>query len=132
MIMKRILMSFVMAAFLIIGMVQCSGGGSTYNPQKCEQLKEKISNNEEMSDQDYNEMIDQMVGMMKYLKNKETEFKENPEKMKEFEKSEEGYNMVGYLLGFGFYLESKKKDLSPEIQKKLEDAEAEVKALNLD
>lgn len=126
--MKKIIFSIVIGAMLIV-MAAC-GGGATYNPALCEQLKEKISNRETLSEQDYNDMIDQVVAMVKYVKEKEAEFKDNPEMKKEFEKSDEGKNILGYILGFGFCIESNKKDLTPANLKKFQAAEKELKALD--
>lgn len=129
--MKKVFLSIFIAVTMVLVMVQCAGNTS-YNEAKCANLVEKIKANEELNDKDYNEMIDQVVGIAKTLKAKEDEYKDNPEKKAEFEKSEEFGKLIGYYIGFAFYLDSKENDLSPSNIEKLKDAEKEIKSLDLE
>lgn len=109
----------------------CSGGSASYSPTECEQLSEKIKAKEDLTENDYNMMIDQMVAVVKLLDEKKTEIGDDQTKKDEFVKSDEGKNLIGYAIGFAFYLEAHKKDLSESNLKKMEEAQAELKDIKL-
>lgn len=109
----------------------CSGGSASYNPSECEQLAEKMKAKDTLTEDDYNLMIDQMVAVVKALNEKKIEIGEDKAKKDEFLKSEEGKNMLGYALGFAFYLEAHKADLTEANLKKMEKAQTELKDIDL-
>lgn len=120
----------LLAALLVIVLAACSGS-SGYSPEKCEQLKEKITNNQELTQDDYATMIDQVVDAAKQLKTTLDEAKGNQEKEDALRNDSKFTDMMGYTLGFSIYLSTHRKDLSPENIKKLVEAEQELKDYKL-
>lgn len=127
--MKRILLSFVVVFAMITMLVQCGGGSSSYNPATCQELKEKVSNNQELTENDYKQMIDQVVGIAKCLSEKQKEFANDPEKKKEYENTEEVKQMMEYYFSFAITLSAKRSELSPSLQEKMNEAEKEINSL---
>lgn len=123
-------LSFILTLAVAIFLAACSGGAS-YNVAECDALKEKISNKQELTEGDYNQMIDQLVGAAKGLKAKKDACGGDLEKEKELRKDEELKSMAGYAIYFALYLESHKKDLTPDNLKKLEKANEELKEIKL-
>ena len=122
----KVLNLFV-AAVMMLSLAACSGGG--YSAEKCEQLKEKVQNREELSEGDYDDMIDQVVACAKAVKEKADAAKGNQEMEDQLRNDKEFTDMMGYALTFGFYLQSHQKDLSDSNLKKLEAAEADIRSL---
>lgn len=122
-------MKFFAVALMFIGLTACSGS-SSFSPEKCQQLEEKIKANEELTESDYNEMIDQMGAAIEVLAEKDDQWKDDEQKQKEFIKSEEGKQVVGAIIGFGLYLDSHSKDLTPAHAKKLQALEKRFKELD--
>lgn len=121
--MKTILKNVIIAAGIFI-LTACSGGGS-YSPEKCAALAEKIGSKQELTEADYTEMIDQLDGIIRLMKEKDKEFGGDKEKEREFSKSEEGKNIGKYFLTFGFYLDSHTDQLSNANKKKINKIMAE-------
>ena len=121
---------FLLSAMALL-VASCSGGSTSYSPSECEQLSEKIKAKEDLTENDYNMMIDQMVAVVKLLDEKKTEIGDDQTKKDEFVKSDEGKNLIGYAIVFAFYLEAHKKDLSESNLKKMEEAQAELKDIKL-
>ncbi|MDE6255239.1 MAG: hypothetical protein K2M39_03495 [Muribaculaceae bacterium] len=96
----------------------CSGGGS-YSSEKCAQLQEKVDGKQELTEDDYSEMINQLEGIVKILKEKDKEIGDDKEKKNEFSKSKEAKELVGYFFGFGFYLDGHGDQLSNSNKRKL-------------
>lgn len=116
-------------AAMIFGLSACSGS-SSYSPEKCKALAEKIKNHEELTESDYNEMIGQLGAVVKALDDKRQAIAGNEEAEKEFKNSEEAKEMLGTVLGFGIYLSAHEKDLTPDNQKRLEQVSKEIKELD--
>lgn len=127
----RKLFRYLFLGAIIFIMASCAEKtDSAYNPQKCEELMAKIGNKEELSEADYNEMIDQLVAGIQVIDEKKKEIgEENKEKQKEFILKKENQKMVENILGFVFYLESHKKDLSSENVEKLDQAYSDLQKL---
>lgn len=120
----------MIVAFTMALLSACGGGVSGgYNQEKCEALKQKIENNQEMTEADYNVMIDQLGDLVKYLDKKNKEMGDDKEKAKEFGESAEAKQMLEYTLGFAMYLEQHKNDLSSSNLKKMVDLQEEMKKL---
>lgn len=107
---------FIGAGIFILS--ACSGGGS-YSPEKCAQLQEKVDGKQELTEDDYSEMINQLEGIVKILKEKDKEIGDDKEKKNEFSKSKEAKELVGYFFGFGFYLDGHGDQLSNSNKRKL-------------
>lgn len=123
------LMKVLAVALLFVGLTACSGSTS-FNPEKCKQLEDKIHSNSSLTENDYNEMIDQMGAALEVLADKQKEFGDDKEKQTEYVKSEEGKQIVSAVLGFGIYLDAHEKDLSPGNIKKLEALQKRFKELD--
>lgn len=123
------LMKVLAVALLFIGLTACSGG-SSFNPEKCKQLEEKMHSGDKLTESDYNEMIDQMGGAIEVLSAKEKEIGEDKDKQSEFVKTDEAKQLMTAVLGFGFYLDSHKSELTPGNLKKLEALQKRFKELD--
>lgn len=119
---------FLLCAIVMTALTACSGGNS-YNPETCEMLKNKINNKEQLTEKDYNMMIDQMLAATVELKKQKEAAADDPEKLKELKNSESTKEMMGYVLGFTFYIGSSEKDLSPENVKKLTELKKAMESL---
>lgn len=119
---------FLLCAIVMTALTACSGGNS-YNPATCEMLKNKIDNKEQLTEKDYNMMIDQMLAATVELKKQKEAAGDDPEKLKELKNSESTKEMMGYVLGFTFYIGSSEKDLSPENVKKLTELKKAMESL---
>lgn len=117
-------------AILLVFMIGACSGGSGFNKSTCEELQNKITNHEELSDSEISSMIDQMYDCAKEIKKITDPAKDDPEKMMELKSNEEIQELGAYILGFGFYLESHAKDLSPDNVKKLMEMEKKIKELD--
>lgn len=124
------LVKFMFFAAVVILMAAC-GGTSGYNAETCEQLKTKIDKHETLTDQDYNEMIDQTVAIIKDLDKQIKACGDDSEKMSELKKNEEYTKMAGYAIGFGLYMSFNEKDLPESVKEKLKKAEAELKGISI-
>lgn len=116
---------FFLAA-MIFGLSACAGSPS-YSPEKCKALTEKIKNHEDLTESDYNEMIDQFGAAIKVLNDKREKIGDDKDAKDEFKNSEEAKELLGTVLGFGIYLSTHEKDLTPENQKRLAKLEEDVK-----
>lgn len=121
---------FLIIAVSLFCLAACSGGSTSYSPEKCEQLKEKIKDKQPLTEADYDEMIGQMSGMAKYFTKEQEAIGEDKEKMKEFANSEEGKKLFGYVLEFGFYLDAHKDELSKSNIQKLSKVQEEFKKID--
>lgn len=119
---------FVMA-FAISLLVACGGGTPSYDSAKCDQLKAKIDNKEALTEDDYNDMVDQMVVIAKDLKAVSDEVKDDKEKKKELLKDEEFKKKAENCIGFALYLSMHKKELPASTLKKMVDAKDDLDAL---
>ena len=121
------ILKLLFCATIMLVMVSC--GNSGYSRVTCEELENKIKNNEELTEQDYNTMIDQTVAALKIVDKKTSDVKDNPEKLKEVLKDEDLQKMSQYALGFAIYLGLHEDQLSPQNLKKFEDAQKEIESL---
>lgn len=119
---------FFMAA-MIFGLSACSGSTS-YSPEKCKALSEKIKSGDELTESDYNEIIDQFGAAAKVMAEKQQAIGDDKDAKKEFQNSEEAKQLFETVLGFGIYLEAHRKDLTPANAKRLEKVSEEIKALD--
>lgn len=116
----RKIFSYLCIAVVAIAFAACSGNAS-YNPKACADLEKKIQNKQEMSESDYNDMIDQMDAILEKISAKDEELKDDPEKLKEYANSEEVKDLLKYTFTFGIYLDSHEDQLSDANKKKLQD-----------
>lgn len=123
------LMKVLAVALMFIGLTACSGSGS-FSPEKCKQLEDKIHSSATLTENDYDEMIDQMGAALEVLADKQKEFGDDKEKQTEYAKSEEGKQIISAVLGFGIYLDAHQKDLTPGNLKKLEALQKRFKELD--
>ncbi|MDE6265160.1 MAG: hypothetical protein K2M11_08465 [Paramuribaculum sp.] len=114
------------AAVLVLA--SCSGSKS-YNPEVCQNLAEKIENSTEFTQDDYAEMIDQLVAASKLLQEKSKEIGDDQEKQKEFVAQEDNMKLAGYTMAFAMYLYSNQDKFSDDTKKKFEAAEKELKSM---
>jgi len=119
----------MMVAAIALMLITACSGSSSYSPEKCQQLAEKIDNNDQLTSDDYNEMIDQFVAVVKVINDKKNEIGEDPAKTREYAMSEEGRQQLGYAIGFAFYLQAHEADLTEDNIKKLNEANAELEKL---
>lgn len=126
--MKKVIIS--LASMFMMLLVACSGS-SSYNPETCSKLETMAREKQELTESDYNQMIDQMVAACKILAEKKTQIGDDKDAMREFRNSEEGKQLLTYSLGFAFYLESEKNNLPEGSLKKLAEAKTELEKLNL-
>lgn len=125
--MKKLHLFFV--AFAISLLVACGGGTPSYDAAKCEQLKVKVDNKEDLTEDDYNTMVDQMVVIAKDLKAVSDQYKDDKEKQKELRKDEEFKKKAEYCIGFALYISMHQKDLPASTLKKMIDAKDDMEAL---
>ena len=115
----------LLSAALIFILSACSAGG--YNEETCKQLSEKANSGETLSENDYNQMVDQTLAITKELQTKANELK--GEKYQEYMNSEETKKMAAYAFSFGIYLEMNKSKLPESTLKKIEETQKEMKKL---
>lgn len=108
-----ILFGIAMALIVISG---CSES-SSYNPQVCKNLQEKIENKEKLTEADYDTMITQLQGIAEKLNEEKAALGEDKDVQKKFAETE-GREMFEYILGFGVYLSSHSNELTPANAKK--------------
>lgn len=123
--MKCLKFLFIAAIFIL---ASCSGSKS-YNPEVCQELAEKIENSTEFTQDDYSEMIEQLVAASKLLQQKSKEINDDQEKQKEFVAQDENMKLVGYTMAFAMYLYSNQDKFSEDTQKKFEKAQKELESL---
>lgn len=121
--MKQI--KLILVAMLLIVMAAACSGSSSYNPKLCAELKEKVSNDQDLTESDYNDMTNQMAACFKILADKQKEFGDDKAAYTEYISSEEGSKVAEYALGFAITIQKDKDKLSPDNIKKL----AEVKKM---
>ena len=119
----------MIVAVTLMALGACAGGSEGYDKEKCEELQQKIENKQEMTEADYNVMIDQLGALVKYIEKKDKEIGDDKEKAQEFGKSEESAKLFEYTIGFALYLEQHKNDLSSSNLKKMSKLEKEMKNL---
>lgn len=124
----RLIKVSLFAAVLFL-LAACSGNGG-YSPEKCAELKSKIEKKETLTESDYNEMIDQVSSMIKVYEAKEKEFGDDKEKRREYITSEEGKEILSNTLGFVFYLDAHKSELTEGNVKKLSNLQSQLKEMN--
>lgn len=115
--------------FTALLFVLASCGGSGYNAAKCEELAQKIANREQLTDQDYSEMIDQVQAIAKIMDKDSKKYGDDSAMKKEIENNPEYKEMASYAIGFVFVLSMNEKELSEENKAKLNKAEKDVKDL---
>lgn len=125
--MKKILIS--LASICLMLLVACSGSSTSYNPETCAKIKTMVEENKELSESDYNQMIDQMVAACKLLSEKSKSLDADPQAAREFMTSDEGRDLLDYSMGFAIYLETNKAKLPEGCLKKLDEAKAELEKL---
>lgn len=113
-----------MAAVVLFAMAACSSGG--YSAETCKELSEKIQKKDSLTEKDYNVMIDQLVAIAKEMKKLEGD-EENSSTREELMKNPEFQAMVGYGIGFSFFLEGSKSKLPEGSLKKFDAAKEELK-----
>lgn len=115
---------------MMLFMGSCGGSGSAgadYNPATCEELQQKVENNEDLTSDDYNEMIDQMMGALRLLDRKVAEAGDAAGKS--LTDDPETLDMAKYAFGFAIYLGMHQNNLSVENLKKLKEAQLEIEKL---
>lgn len=123
-------MKIVKTLLLVVAVVCfCACGGSSYNPKTSEKLFEKIHSGEKLTDADYSEMIDQLGAGCKIMIEKQKEIGDDKAKAEEFANDKENRDMVTSIMGFAFYLDAHKGELSPDNLKKFEKLEKELSDL---
>ncbi len=125
--MKYLKLLFVAA--MIFGLSACAGSAG-YSPEKCKALSEKVKSGEELTESDYNEMIDQLGAAVKVMKDNQEKYAGDKEAEAKYQDSDEAKDLVSTVLGFGIYLSTHKKDLTPANQKHLEEVSEQLKSLN--
>lgn len=120
-------LSSLLLGFILVCFAAC-GGSSSYNPEKCKELKEKIESGAELTQKDYSELIDQLGAVTIELNTKENEIGDDKEKKAEYLESQ-GKDIAGYALGFGFYVYQHTKDLDADNMKKLTELEKKLNEL---
>lgn len=113
------LLKILCIALCLTGMAACSGS-SSYSPEKCTQLSEKIKSGDTLSEKDYSEIVDQFAAATELFVKKQQEFGDDKAKMSEYLSSDEGKQLVGNVLGFGIYLDQNADKLSASDVKKME------------
>ncbi|MBD5369822.1 MAG: hypothetical protein HDR80_01575 [Bacteroides sp.] len=89
----------------------CSGGAS-YSPEKCQALVEKIKSHDQLTESDYNEMIDQFGALVSWMADEKKKAAGDDAVMKEALSSEEGKQKSEYIVYFGLELSEAKENLS--------------------
>lgn len=110
-------------------LMACSGGTPSYDSAKCEQLKAKIENKEALTEDDYNDMVDQLVVIAKDLKAEYESVKDDKAKLMDIRNNDELKTKAGYVIGFGMQLSLHKNDLPASTLKKLLDVQEELKSI---
>lgn len=118
----------LMAGVLVMVLLTACGGTS-YNPELCKELSEKIENDQTLTESDYNDMIDQMEAIVKHLDKLDKDAKNDPELEKKMTDDKELMDEATYVFGFAIYLEMNKDKLSADNIKKMEELEKEFKNL---
>lgn len=119
---------FVMTIAISV-LVACGGGTPSYDSAKCEQLKAKIENKEALTEDDYNDMVDQLVVIAKDLKAEYESVKDDKTKLMDIRNNDELKTKAGYVIGFGMQLSLHKNDLPASTLKKLLDVQEELKSI---
>lgn len=125
--MKKI--SLFLCAVVAVFVIACSGGNTSYNPNTCKELVEKINNHEQLTEKDYDVMIDQLVAASKELKKKQDEVGNDPQKVAELIKEPEIAEMAQYAMGMAFYIGMHENELSPSNIEKMKKAKQEIDAM---
>ncbi len=120
-------LKFLLIAAVLV-LASCSGSKS-YNPEVCQELATKIENSTEFTQDDYTEMIDQLVAASKLLHEKSKEIGDDQEKQKEFVAQEDNMKLAGYTMAFAMYLYGNQDKFSEDTQKKFEKAKKELESL---
>lgn len=112
-------------AVIFAAAVAC-GGKPEFNREVCDQLKAKIVANEQLTEADYNMMVDQLVAACDDIKSQTDAVKGDTAKEAALMDNREFVDKASIALGFAFYLEQHKGDLSDENRQKLDDAEGSL------
>lgn len=119
-------------AALIAVMASCGSGKTEgYDASLCSDLAEKIDNNEQLTEEDYDDMITQMLAAAKELHDKKEAIEKDPEKLGEFQEDEGNANMWQYAFGFQMYLRMHQSELPASVVKKLQEAEKEMRKVRI-
>lgn len=112
-------------AFLVLAMGACGGAvGSDYNPNVCEELQQKLDNNEDLTSDDYSEMISQVMDALKQLDEK-VKASGDPT-WKSIMEDEKSMETAKYAMEFATYLGMHQNQLSPENLKKFKEVQKYV------
>ena len=115
----------IMAAVMMLALSSC-GTGASYSPEKCNELKEKIMSHQELTDDDYSDMLNQMASMVKSISEQSKAAENDEAKRKELKSNPEFEEMAGNCIMFALTLEAKKDKLSDSNKKKLTEIEKEI------
>lgn len=115
--MKNILKGMLLMVILMT-LPSCSGSGD-YSSEKCAALNEKISNKEELTKNDYSEMVEQLGAIVYTFKDKEKEIGDDKDKLRDYSKTTEAKEMLNYFFAFGMYLDSHSEQLSNSDKRKI-------------
>ncbi|MDE6008284.1 MAG: hypothetical protein K2G90_03650 [Muribaculaceae bacterium] len=107
--MKRFIKIFCILS--LVWLAACSNG-SSYNQQECSSLVEKIKSNEELTEKDYDSMIDQFGSIVTWMAGEKKAVGGDEKAFKEALSSEEGKQKAEYMIYFGLQLEKDKDKLS--------------------
>lgn len=120
--------NFTLCSLLLCVLAACSGS-SSYDPRLCEQLKEKVGNNETLTEKDYDQMVGQVCAIADIAKARAEEVKGDSVKLAKQGEDTEFKKQIEYLLGFSFVLAANEDKLSPENKQKLEKMGEQMKSL---
>lgn len=119
----------LLMAIAVLALASCAS--QSYDKATCEALQTKIAAQEELSQDDYSNMMDQIVAIGKEVEKKQKEIGDDREKKLEYAKNEDTNKMLGYLIGFSYYIKMHEKDLDASNLKKLKECEEELNNLKL-
>ena len=124
--MKSLIRLLPIVAILFV--VTACGSKSDYNPEQCTQLQEKIEKKDTLTQPEVSDLIDQFVACAKDIRKATEAAKDDPEKIEKLSKDKAHLAQLKYFVRFSLYCKTHFKSLSPENQKKFNEAEKEVKS----
>ncbi|MBD5232077.1 MAG: hypothetical protein HDS66_08010 [Bacteroidales bacterium] len=122
-------LKLAMFALLIATLSAC--GPQQYSPEDCNELVQKIEKKQTLTEDDFEDMIDQMLAAVKYVKHQTDATKGNREKEEKLRHDPEFTQAVGFVIMFDFYLEKHRLSLSDANRTKLEQTREQLDELQL-
>lgn len=112
-IFKTFLIAMVMVAF-----ASCDkGSGSGFNPDVCEKLADLIEDGEDLNEDEFSQMLNQIEAMVNIASNKVDEFDGDRIKYKKYEHSKEGKEISLYNGMFITYIYAHEEDMTKSQRK---------------